>query len=70
MGKTVTTMAKGRGLLFKQDGFSFMVFATKQTNFWPNTWPQVETGIYAQRAQWVFSNYHLLNSSLFKAGCI
>lgn len=38
-------MAKGRGPLFKQDGFPFMVFATKQTDFWPNTWPQVVKGI-------------------------
>lgn len=62
-------MAKGP--LFKQDGFPFTVFATKQINFWPNTWRQVEKGIYAQRAQWVFSNYyHILNSSLLKEGCI
>lgn len=64
-------MAKGRSPLFKQRGFLFMVFGTKQTNFWPSTWSQVETGIYAQRAQWTFSNYdHLLNSSLLKLGCI
>lgn len=64
-------MAKGRSPLFKQHGFLFMVFGTKQSNFWSNTWPQVEKGIYAQRAQWVFGNYdHLLNTSLPKLGCI
>ena len=46
-GKTVTAMAKGVGPLFNQDGFPYTIFATKQTDFWPSTWPQVEKGIYA-----------------------
>lgn len=44
----MTTMEKGRGPLFKKDGFLFMVFATNQANFWPGIWPQVEKGIYAE----------------------
>lgn len=67
----MTTMAKGRSPLFKQDGFLFMVFATNQANFWPNIRPQIEKGIYTQRAWSVFSNYYcILNSSLLKVGYI